>query len=279
MSANDDRRGGAGAAVPAWKLERYVLGELPAEELARLRQRVEVDEDLRRQVAALGQVDAEIRRAYPAPWMARQIRERAARPAGGGVPRPWWQARWPLVPLAAAAMVVGLAVAPLLRSGERDEERAPLALRGLAADGVRVKGTGARLFLHRKMAGGSERLEDGAPARRGDLVRLEYDAAGAVYGAIVSVDGRGAVTRHLPVAGDSAAVLAQGGAVALDSSYELDDAPRWERFFLITSDHPFAVREVLAAAGARGAAAPDSLVLPAGLAQAAVTLTKVEAPR
>lgn len=157
------------------------------------------------------------------------------------------------------------------------------SVRSLVED-VRIKGkgSGATLYLHRRTPDGTERLEDGVVARQGDLVRLQYAAAGAAYGAILSVDGRGAVTRHLPLQGDAAVSLASGGTVSLEAAYELDDAPRWERFFLVTSMHPFSVEAVLTAAqiaatASTKGAAPERLELGDELKQVALTLTKVEA--
>jgi hypothetical protein len=275
MTATDNRT----SPIPQWKLERFVLGELPAEELARLRDRVSVDDDLRLRVEALGVADADIRRMYPAPWMARQIRARA-QGAGDRTPASsWWlRGRWVLVPAGAVALVAIVAV-PVQQGGEEAGDVS--GMRSLAED-VRIKGSGAKLYLYRRTPDGTERLEDGVAARRGDLVRLQYDAAGAAYGAILSVDGGGTVTRHLPLQGDTAVSLASGGTVSLEAAYELDDAPRWERFFLVTSVHPFSVEAVLAAAQSAGTAsrhgpAPARLELAEGLEQAALTLTKQEA--
>jgi hypothetical protein len=278
MSATDERGERGGDLVPTWKLERYVLGELPPEELARLRERVEVDVDLRRQVEALQASDAEILRAFPAGWVARQVRSRAEGANGHHDPvTSWWRAvsRFPAVPLAAAALLA-VAVVPILQDSPVKESTGARSI----VEGVRIKGAGARLFVHRKTPTGSERLDDGAGARAGDLIRLQYDAAAARYGVILSVDGRGTVTRHLPERGAAAAALELGGAVSLASSYELDDAPRWERFYLISSPQPFALPAVLTAAQAAaqavasGGGAPDSLAVAAGLDQVAVTLAK-----
>ena len=283
MTAMDDSSGGRTDGVPMWKLERYVLGELPGDEVARLRARIEADADLRRQVEALQSASADVLQAYPAPWMARQIERRAAAGAANGARAPW-HLRWP-VPVAAAALLAVAAV-PLLRStpdpaGSLTETAAPAGR--FLTEGVRVKGTGARLYLHRKTPGGTERLENGAAARRGDLVRLQYDAAGATHGLILSVDGSGTVTRHLPLQGATAAPLAPGSPVSLETAYELDDAPRWERFFLVTADHDFDAGAVLAAARqavtTSTLAPPDSLTLPPDLEQTAVTVTKEGAPR
>lgn len=286
MTGADDRL----PRVPAWKLERYALGELPADELHRLRQRLESDADLRRQVEALRAGDAEVRGQYPTDWMARQIRARAQRaePARGELS---WN-RW-LGFLAPAAAVALLAVVALPSSDEPGDEAAPLAdsapLAGPAplamtrtqADGVRIKGDGPTLLLHRRTAAGSERLTEGSPARQGDLLRLQYAANGASHGAILSIDGRGVVTWHLPRHGDRPGAVAAplaAGPVALDSAYELDDAPRWERFYLVAADAPFALDGVAAAAraAAAGSAPPERLDLPERLAQTGLTVTKID---
>ena len=49
-------------------------------------------------------------------------------------------------------------------------------------------------------------------------------SGGAPYGAVISLDGRGTVTFHLPTHGTAAAELSGRGAVPLPRSYELDDA-------------------------------------------------------
>ncbi|HJP34074.1 MAG TPA: hypothetical protein QGF95_26295 [Candidatus Latescibacteria bacterium] len=258
MSATDDRP----TPVPMWKLERFVLGELPAEELALLRDRVEADADLCRQVETLRQGDADVRLQYPAPWMARQI---LARAAGVAPARSRWkQIRWSLAPVAAVALLAIVAL-PGLRDGES----------------TRIKGPGASLTVHRRTADGSEGLRDGSTAQMGDLIRLQYVAAGAAYGAILSVDGRGAVTRHLPLQGDTSPRLETGGITPLETAYELDDAPRWERFFLVTGMQPFSIETVTAAARAaavesKTGPAPESLDLPEGLEQSALTLIKLD---
>jgi hypothetical protein len=64
----------------------------------------------------------------------------------------------------------------------------------------------------------------------------------------------------------------------LDYAYQLDDAPGFERFFLVTADRAPAVDEVLAA-GRRLASDPRqarqaNLALPAGLEQWSVLLAK-----
>jgi len=83
------------------------------------------------------------------------------------------------------------------------------------------------------------------------------------------VDGRGVVTRHLPREGSQAATLGTG-AVALDLAYRLDDAPRWERFYLVAASRPFEIDEVVREAGTAG----YPLALPAGFDQFTLALHK-----
>lgn len=133
------------------------------------------------------------------------------------------------------------------------------------------------LVVHRHRASGDETLPDGAVAAKGDLVQVSYVAAGRKYGAVVSIDGRGTVTRHLPDRGAQAPKLERGGAIALPSAYELDDAPKFERFFFVTADAPFPIAPVLDAArdlAARPDAATADLPLPADLSEASFLLRK-----
>ena len=115
-----------------------------------------------------------------------------------------------------------------------------------------------------------------ARARANDLLQLSYRVARADFGLIFSIDGRGTVTRHFPD-GDEAAQLEAGALIPLPRSYELDDAPRFERFFLVTGAKPFdsaAVVEAARSLAASGSAEQGALSLPAGLAQKALTLRK-----
>lgn len=120
--------------------------------------------------------------------------------------------------------------------------------------GERIKGMRPALALFRKSERGSEALADGDVARAGDLVRVGYRAAGRAYGVILSIDGRGAVTLHLPAGGGRAAALHPGDTVLLGHSYELDDAPR--------------------AAAKRSGAPPQALALPPSLDQSTFLLLK-----
>lgn len=255
--------------IPDLILEQYRLGELPRAEADRVSALLSEDPALRERHDALGQSDEEIARSYPPGWLAQRIRARLPAPDGGGGFR--W--RVPLA-VAAAAMVVIVAI-PLWTAPGRD----PVSP---AVTGDRIKGLLPGLTIYRRTASGTETLADGSVARPGDLLRVAYTGAGRTYGVILSIDGRGVVTPHLPPHGERAAPLKPGHATLLDQAYELDDAPGWERFYFVTGDTPFAVAPVMEAArkvaadGARATPAP----LPVGreLTQSTFSIQKEARP-
>lgn len=247
-------------AIGEWRIERYRLGELPAAELDTIRAALATDGDLVERLARLDRSDRDILTQHPAGVMGASIRARAAssggRPHHAGAPR--------RLALALACGVVLAAAGVLLVPG-----RVPDA----TVDTTRVKGLAPRLFVYRKAPTGAEELAAGAAARENDVVQLAYQAAGRHFGAIVSIDGRGVVTRHLPAGGTLASPLKEGPPFALPEAYRLDDAPGFERFYLVTADQPFAVDLVLTAVS-HPAGPEGRLALPAGLDQYSFALRK-----
>ena len=151
---------------------------------------------------------------------------------------------------------------------------------GLSEEGVRLKG-GAQLLVVRQRQGTSVALRAGDAAAPGDLLQVSYRAPEPMFGAVLSIDGRGSVTWHFPE-GESAAALETDALTALPHAYELDDAPLVERFFLITGATPFPLVPIMDAAerlGRDSAVLADprsSLSLPSGLGQASFIVRKEE---
>ena len=239
--------------VPDLVLERYRLNELPETSARAVELMLAADPALRARLDALDRSDADIRAQY-APLIS--IHDKRA-PSRRLILR---------VLTAAALAATALLVFFALPRGVRN-----------SSDQDRIKGTAAprpSLAIYRRTSSGSERLADGDVVRTGDLLRLGYTSAGRAYGVILSIDGRGALTMHLPSNGGDAVSLAQGAATTLlDHAYELDDAPKVERFYFITGARPFQVGPILTAArAARGA--PDVLPLPPGLEQVTFAIQK-----
>ena len=244
--------------IPDILLERYRLGELPADDAATIADQIRRDPALAERIATLDRSDRELRDDGVPSTIAAQVRDRVAVAEPLRRRRPAW---WLAVPAAAAA-AIALAIA------------ARPASPPVVPQPDRIKGLQPALAIFRHTAAGSETLADGAIVRPGDLLRVGYRAAGRAYGVILSVDGNHTVTMHLPAAGDRAAPLAHQPTVLLDQAYELDVAPLWERFYFVAGDAPFDVRPIVAAARA----APPLLALPRELDQATFSLQKEARP-
>ena len=259
--------------ISDFTLEQYRLAELSAEDAARISRLAATDAGVRARLEALEASDAEINRQYSDDWLARAIAERAARERVVPRPRPATAVvRWAALGGASALLVAAVLWLPA-RFAPPGASSTP------TGDTVRIKGNVASLMIYRRTSSGSELVSDGDALRRGDLIRVAYRCTDQRFGVIVSIDGRGVVTRHLPAIGTDASALQSGAMALLDQAYELDDAPKWERFFLITSETAFAVQAVLDAARsvtARiGDDPPAALPLPAQLEQTSFLLRKI----
>jgi len=254
--------------VPDWLLERLALGELDAETAADVRRRLAAEgrspEDIAATVAASNR---EILAELPASQAAATIRQRAARAAAAEQPARKRAFVWaaPLALAGGVALVVVLA-RPAPPVDHYDGIKGP--------DGP----SAPRLFVYRHRATANEALADGARAARGDLVQLAYRSRGGGYGVLLSIDGAGKVTLHWPEKSNGAApALKTSGEVRLPTAYELDDAPAFERFFLVRSTEPFSVAtaaEAARALAAQPAARRQALALPPGFEQISLSLDK-----
>lgn len=260
---NDEKK------TPTWLLERLAQGELDAAAAEELRARLAAEgRSLDDELAALEHSNREILAAQPKEVVAASIRRRAEA-ARAGARRASRLNFW-IAPLALTGSL-GLA---LLVARPWVHPAQPKTLVGEEMEDTTFKGGDPRLLVYRQRTagapdeGGSERLVDGARATRGDLLQLAYAAAPVgVYGVLLSIDGVGRVSQHLPEEGARAAApLRPGREIHLPSAYELDDAPGFERFLLITAAEPFALAPVLDAARALAAQGPRARAVPLAIA-------------
>ncbi|MEQ9496284.1 MAG: hypothetical protein RIT81_05485 [Deltaproteobacteria bacterium] len=189
--------------------ERVALGELTPDDLTA---------EERERVDAIVASNAAILEHLPPAGVRREVERRMVTAK---------KKRWPifLVPAFAAAAALALVFV-----GESPTER--------------TKGN-ARLVVHAKTTTGIEQVRAGDALERGALLQVGYTPGGSGYGAVVSIDGRGVVTLHWPASPSawSPTVEPEGGT--LPSAYELDDAPRFERFFLVTCAERFLARDAI----------------------------------
>ena len=256
--------------VPGLILEQIRLGELDEDRRRRIEDEMGA-EALQEAINRLEQSDSEILRDYPAESVAAQIMQRAS--ATGArqervVAFPARARRRILIPLAAAAAIALVAFVGI-------RGFAPTTTPGTTAEEVtRVKGQ-PYLLIYRDASGKPELVTEDDTLKESDRIQIKYVAAGSLYGAILSIDGRGAVTLHYPPFEGAEPRLEPNTAIALEHSYVLDDAPKFERFFFVTADAAFAVSTVLESAAALGGAADSRVLqLPEGIKQTSVLLMK-----
>lgn len=141
-------------------------------------------------------------------------------------------------------------------------------------DGLRTKGEIRRLRVHCVSApnGVAVPLADGDGARPGDLLQVSLLAGPATFAAVLSLDGTGHVTRHIPETGDSS--VAVRDAREAPHSFQLDSTPGFERFVLVQSDRPFPLRTAESILGRAGARAP--LAVPGGWTVQSILVAKPE---
>jgi hypothetical protein len=251
--------------IPDRLIERVHLGEATVDERAR----VMADPDARARLEALPVLDRTFLEAHPADDMVARIQAKA-RVAAAREDQKQRSLSW-TGGLALLAPVLAVLIAVLLVVGPPTQ----------APDGLEhttTKGLDPSLRLYREGTAGPVELTDGASARPGDVVQVGYVAGDASYGVIVSIDGRGAVTLHFPDDRTASTAL-EPGAHNVPDGFQLDDAPAFERFFLVTSDQPIDVSLVVKSAetlALRGGSS-GALALPAGLDQTS-TLVRKEAP-
>ena len=267
-------------SLPDWLVERAALDEVsPA-----MRERVERADprELADAIAAVRADNAAELAAHPAGpavaviegRIATEVRQREQR-------RRQARVRWfgMLSTALAAAVVIVVVTGKRGTSDEAEQSVEPNVQPSVEHREVtRAKGL-PRLLAFRQVGERAEQLEQDSLVQAGDLLQLRYKPVGKNYGLIASVDGAGVVTLHFPASEDApaeATALAPK-TTALPRSYELDAAPRFERFFFITGDQPIDVQQGLASLrelARRNDSDTAALELPARLSQWSLRLRK-----
>jgi len=262
------------------RLERLAAGDLPAAEEAALRAALQGDPVARQRLAEIERSTPALLADYPADSVHDEVMRRV-RLADETSPQPRSRLSAAFVAWPAAAAVVSIAVGLFVVQPWRSEPQ-PTRARGAVGEGTpgeRTKGLQPGLVLHRVTGGQAERLASGAEVRAGERLQVSLRHAAERHAVVVSVDGSGQVTLHYPRPGDPP-IPREPPLFNLPRSYELDAAPSFECFLLLTSLQPLHPQDVVratreaAARGGRVCQQPHLKGLPANVRRAAVLLTK-----
>ena len=261
--------------IPDWKLERYLTGDLPESEMREIREMEATDEIFAGRVKMLREDNRAILKKMPFERLSEKMEARefgaghsgadldGADLKGAGLNGAGNVVNFKFVKLAAAAALV-LAVVSVALFSQR--EIGPDAGTQVAADGsampvmdvamvdaaltgdnafgeasdTRIKGLNARMEVWKKTGDSAVQMSNLDEAREGDEIQLRYAVPEKCFGMLLSLDGNGTITMHMGE-GNNAIELAPGKMTTLPFAYKLDNAPKFEKFFLLTSRNAFSV--------------------------------------
>lgn len=241
--------------IPDWKLERYLTGDLPEGEMREIRELEKTDEIFAGRVKMMREDNAAILKKLPFERLSEKMEARGTLASGGSfISGKGMPAGFKLVKFAAAAALVLAVVSVALFSQREIGPDAGTQVAGGAqvmdvamvdaseipggAGDTRIKGLDARMEVWKKTGDSAVQMPNLGEAREGDEIQLRYAVPEKCFGMLFSMDGNGTLTMHM-ADGSSAVVLEPGKMTTLPFAYKLDNAPKFEKFFLLTSRAAF----------------------------------------
>ena len=219
--------------ISDFKLERYLLGELPEVEMAALRKREAEDELFAARVKMMREEGERFLAENPFSALEDKL-ENDQRSAERSL--------WLRV---AAVLVVAFGIfSVVVLNRQTDIVNDASATSGMDVamadvdNGTRIKGMTAGLEVWKKMGDSAVQMVNLGEAREGDEIQLRYRVPQKCFGMLFSMDGNGTVTMHMGE-GNRAVELEPGKMTTLPFAYKLDNAPKFEKFFLLTSGEMF----------------------------------------
>ena len=238
--------------IPDWKLERYLTGDLPDSEMREIREMEATDEIFAGRVKMMREDNRAILKKMPFERLSERLDAMPAR-SGNGSNRVGNGVSFTLVKFATAAALV-LAVVSVVLFSQRevvspatdggaqvmDVAMVDAVPAGDESGDTRIKGLEARIEVWKKTADSAVQMSNLDEAREGDEIQLRYSVPEKCFGMLLSMDGNGTVTMHM-AEGNKAIALEPGKMTTLPFAYKLDNAPKFEAFYLLTSRDTFSV--------------------------------------
>jgi hypothetical protein len=223
--------------ISDFKLERYLLGELPEKEMRDFQERELSDEIFAARVREMREQGK--RFVAENPFEALEAKMDAADEAADGnvISGLWLKV--------AAALVIALGVFSVVvlnrdvATYDNNSASMEVAMANVD-DGTRIKGMSASLEVWKKTGDSAVQMVNLGDASEGDEIQLRYRVPQKCFGMLFSMDGNGTVTMHMGD-GNNAIELEPGKMTTLPFAYKLDNAPKFEKFFLLTSQNSFAI--------------------------------------
>ena len=253
--------------IPDWKLERYLTGDLPESEMREIREMEATDEIFAGRVKMMREDNAAILKKLPFERLSEKMDSMSGRAtvgsgrgtlASGGslISGKGMPAGFKLVKFAAAAALV-LAVVSVALFSQReigpdagtqvaggvqvmDVAMADASEISGGAGDTRIKGLSPRMEVWKKSGDSAIQMVNMSEAHEGDEIQLRYSVPEKCFGLLFSMDGNGTLTMHM-ADGSSAVALEPGKMTTLPFAYKLDNAPKFEKFFLLTSQKDFTI--------------------------------------
>lgn len=198
------------------KLEQYVLGELPPEEM----QAIESNPEYMSQIEEIKASNDEFFNKFNVEELVSNAKEKANESKIIKFPSKAVTA----ITAIAACFILTINILPGLL-GNKDDEI------------IYLKGRN-KIEVYKKVGDDVEKLRNLDTVKENDQLQLSYSST-EEYGVIFSVDGLNNITFHYPDDYRTSRSLDIGSEIIIPSSYILDNAPYFEKFYLVTSKDSF----------------------------------------
>ena len=225
--------------ISDFKLERYLLGELPEKEMRELQERELSDEIFAARVREMREQGKRFLAENPFAALDDKLDAiEDSKSSVNGQPNVLWLK-------VAAALVIALGVFSMVLLNRNVEtfDSKDAAMQVAMADvdnGTRIKGMQATLEVWKKTGDSAVQMVNLGNAYEGDEIQLRYRVPQKCFGMLFSMDGNGTITMHMGE-GNKAIELEPGKMTTLPFAYKLDNAPKFEKFFLLTSQNSFEI--------------------------------------
>lgn len=225
--------------ISDFKLERYLLGELPEKEMRELQERELSDEIFAARVREMREQGKRFLAENPFAALDDKLDAiEDSKSSVNGQPNVLW-----LKVAAALVIALGIFSVVVLNRDVATYDNHSASMEVAMADvdnGTRIKGMQATLEVWKKTGDSAVQMVNLGNAYEGDEIQLRYRVPQKCFGMLISMDGNGTITMHMGE-GDKAIELEPGKMTTLPFAYKLDNAPKFEKFFLLTSQNSFGI--------------------------------------